>query len=122
MTRTAAEKAAADNHRTLASLIEKLLVEYLREHGYLKKGRRHRRGFYGRRRSADQREELGAEGAETVSLHPAVLKELCHTSNLATAAAPFTISRAIDSASLSVSAENRWTATILPLEANERSV
>ena len=37
--KAAAEKAVADDHRTLASLIEKLLVEYLREHGYLKKGR-----------------------------------------------------------------------------------
>jgi hypothetical protein len=37
--KAAAEKAAADDHRTVASLIEKLLVEYLREQGYLKKGR-----------------------------------------------------------------------------------
>jgi hypothetical protein len=36
--KAAAEQAAADDHRTVASLIEKLLTEYLREHGYLKKG------------------------------------------------------------------------------------
>jgi len=33
----AAEKAAADDHRTVASLLEKVLVEYLRERGYLPK-------------------------------------------------------------------------------------
>jgi hypothetical protein len=33
--KAAAEKAARDDHRTLASLLEKLLVGYLREHGYL---------------------------------------------------------------------------------------
>jgi len=33
----AAEKAAADDHRTVASLLEKVLVEYLRERGYLGK-------------------------------------------------------------------------------------
>ena len=38
--KAAAEQAAADDHRTVASLIEKLLIEYLREHGYLKKGAR----------------------------------------------------------------------------------
>lgn len=37
--KAAAEKAAADDHRTVASLIEKLLIEYLRQQGYLKKGR-----------------------------------------------------------------------------------
>jgi hypothetical protein len=33
----AAKKAAADDHRTLASLLEKLLVEHLKAKGYLKK-------------------------------------------------------------------------------------
>ena len=33
----AAERAAAADHRTLASLIEKLLVEYLREKKFLPK-------------------------------------------------------------------------------------
>ncbi|WP_345936168.1 hypothetical protein P7L78_21955 [Tistrella bauzanensis] len=33
--KAAAEKAAADDHRTLASLLEKLLVEHLRTSGYL---------------------------------------------------------------------------------------
>jgi hypothetical protein len=32
-----AEKAAADDHRSLTSLIEKLLSEWLRERGYLPK-------------------------------------------------------------------------------------
>jgi hypothetical protein len=36
-TKAAAEKAAAADHRTLASLIEKLLLEYLIEKGYLPK-------------------------------------------------------------------------------------
>lgn len=36
-TKIAAEKAAADDHRTLASLIEKLLVEHLKAKGYLTK-------------------------------------------------------------------------------------
>jgi hypothetical protein len=31
-----AEKAAADDHRSFASLIQKLLTDYLRKHGYLK--------------------------------------------------------------------------------------
>ena len=31
-----AEKAAADDHRSLTSLVEKLLTDYLRKHGYLK--------------------------------------------------------------------------------------
>jgi hypothetical protein len=35
--KTAAEKAAADDQRTLTSLIEKLLTEYLIKNGYLKK-------------------------------------------------------------------------------------
>ena len=35
--KTAAEKAAADDHRSLTSLIEKLLADYLRERGYLPK-------------------------------------------------------------------------------------
>jgi hypothetical protein len=33
--KAAAERAAADDHRTLTSLIEKLLADYLRERGYL---------------------------------------------------------------------------------------
>ena len=33
----AAEKAAADDRRSLTSLIEKLLAEYLRKKGYLPK-------------------------------------------------------------------------------------
>lgn len=33
----AAERAAADDHRSLTSLIEKLLSDYLRERGYLSK-------------------------------------------------------------------------------------
>jgi hypothetical protein len=33
----AAEKAAADDHRSLTSLIEKLLSDHLRERGYLPK-------------------------------------------------------------------------------------
>jgi hypothetical protein len=33
--KAAAEKAATDDHRSLASLIEVLLTSYLREHGYL---------------------------------------------------------------------------------------
>jgi hypothetical protein len=35
--KAAAEKAAAADHRSLASLIEKLLIEHLRAGGYLKK-------------------------------------------------------------------------------------
>ena len=35
--KAAAEKAAADDHRSLTSLIEKLLADYLRERGYLPK-------------------------------------------------------------------------------------
>ena len=31
----AAERAAADDHRTVASLLEKVLVEYLKMNGYL---------------------------------------------------------------------------------------
>jgi hypothetical protein len=34
--KAAAEKAAADDQRSLTSLIEKLLADYLRAHGYLK--------------------------------------------------------------------------------------
>jgi hypothetical protein len=33
----AAEKAAAEDFRPLSGLVEKLLVEYLREKGYLRK-------------------------------------------------------------------------------------
>jgi len=41
----AAEKAASDDRRSLASLIEKLLTDYCLEHGYLKpeRGKRRRR-------------------------------------------------------------------------------
>ena len=34
--KNAADKAAADDHRTLTSLVEKLLTDYLRRKGYLK--------------------------------------------------------------------------------------
>jgi len=34
--KAAAEKAASEDRRTLASYVEKLLVEHLREKGYLK--------------------------------------------------------------------------------------
>ena len=34
--KAAAEKAAADDQRSLTSLVEKLLTDYLRKHGYLK--------------------------------------------------------------------------------------
>lgn len=34
--KAAAEKAAADDHRPVASLVEKIVVEWLRKHGYLK--------------------------------------------------------------------------------------
>lgn len=34
--KTAAEKAAQADHRTVASLVEKLLIEHLRDKGYLK--------------------------------------------------------------------------------------
>jgi hypothetical protein len=34
--KAAAEKAAADDHRSLTSLVEKLLADYCREHGFLK--------------------------------------------------------------------------------------
>ena len=33
----AAEKAAADDHRTVASLLEKVLIQHLRDAGYLPK-------------------------------------------------------------------------------------
>jgi hypothetical protein len=36
--KAAAEAAAADDHRSLTSLIEKLLSDYLKKHGYLPKG------------------------------------------------------------------------------------
>jgi hypothetical protein len=36
-TKAAAEKAAADDHRSLSSLIEKLLTDYLRRKSYLPK-------------------------------------------------------------------------------------
>ena len=35
--KTAAEKAATDDHRSLTSLIEKLLFDYLKKRGYLPK-------------------------------------------------------------------------------------
>jgi hypothetical protein len=34
--KTAAEKAAADDNRSLTSLIEKLLLDHLKKRGYLK--------------------------------------------------------------------------------------
>ena len=39
----AAERAASDDRRSLASLIEKLLADYCLEHGYLKPERAKRR-------------------------------------------------------------------------------
>jgi hypothetical protein len=33
--KTAAEKAAADDHRSFSSLVEKVLADYLKKHGYL---------------------------------------------------------------------------------------
>lgn len=33
--KAAAKKAAADDNRSVASLVEKILIEYLRKHGYL---------------------------------------------------------------------------------------
>jgi hypothetical protein len=38
--KAAAEKAAEDDHRSLSSLIEKVLADYLRASGYLPKSRR----------------------------------------------------------------------------------
>jgi hypothetical protein len=35
--KAAADKAAADDHRSLTSLIEKLLSDYLKRRGYLRK-------------------------------------------------------------------------------------
>jgi hypothetical protein len=35
--KAAADQAAADDHRSFASLVEKLLTDYCREHGYLTK-------------------------------------------------------------------------------------
>jgi hypothetical protein len=35
--KAAAEKAAADDSRTLASYVEKMLIDHLRKAGYLKK-------------------------------------------------------------------------------------
>jgi hypothetical protein len=34
--KAAAQEAAADDHRSLSSLMEKVLAEYLREKGYLR--------------------------------------------------------------------------------------
>jgi hypothetical protein len=39
----AAEKAAAADRRSLSSLVETLLTDYCREHGYLDKDRRPRK-------------------------------------------------------------------------------
>jgi hypothetical protein len=38
--KAAAEQAAADDHRSLTSLVEKLLSDYCREHGFLKPRRK----------------------------------------------------------------------------------
>ncbi len=46
--KAAAEKAAQDDHRSLTSLIEKLLTEHLRERGYLPDGGAHQRKRGGR--------------------------------------------------------------------------
>ncbi len=35
--KTALDKAAADDLRSVSSMVEKILTEYLREHGYLPK-------------------------------------------------------------------------------------
>jgi hypothetical protein len=35
--KAAAEKAAAEDHRSIASLVEKIVSEWLRKNGYLKK-------------------------------------------------------------------------------------
>jgi hypothetical protein len=35
--KAAAQRAAADDHRSLSSLIEKVLAEYLQKKGYLRK-------------------------------------------------------------------------------------
>jgi hypothetical protein len=40
MLKAAAEKAAADDHRSLTSLVEKLLSDYCRERGFLKPRRK----------------------------------------------------------------------------------
>ena len=39
----AAEQAAADDRRSLSSLIEKLLTDYCREHGFLEPKQPHKR-------------------------------------------------------------------------------
>lgn len=36
----AAERAASDDHRSMASLVEKVMTEWLTEHGYIPKGPR----------------------------------------------------------------------------------
>jgi hypothetical protein len=38
--KAAVEKAAAADRRTVASFVEKILIEHLEEHGYLKKPRK----------------------------------------------------------------------------------
>jgi hypothetical protein len=35
--KAALEKAATDDHRSISSLVEKVLAEWLRQHGYLPK-------------------------------------------------------------------------------------
>jgi hypothetical protein len=35
----ALERAAEDDHRSMASMIEKILADFLRDHGYLEKAR-----------------------------------------------------------------------------------
>ena len=70
-------------------------------------------------------EEAGPHGRSfpfAVGATPWMWRSPCQRSNLATAEAASIISRASHSASWSVSAESRWTATILPLQANERSM
>jgi hypothetical protein len=37
--KAAAEKAARDDHRSLSSLLEKVLADYLRQRGYLPKAK-----------------------------------------------------------------------------------
>ena len=46
----AADRAAADDHRSVASLVEKLLIEYLEREGYLKRPATQRGGNSARSR------------------------------------------------------------------------
>jgi hypothetical protein len=48
----AADRAAADDHRSVASLVEKLLTEYLEREGYLKRTTTPRGGSSARSRKA----------------------------------------------------------------------